>query len=340
MLSKYSTYIAGIRHYCKPDDNGLYSGYAKHEDNAFDPDAIAIYTDSGKKVGFVPKDQTSFLRFWSNGKSVVPCKFSVYINPDYPRESAANVEFENEGAPYQAPDKYYGKSVHLSGHFRNVWGAKEALAAAGLTIHPRLKMDTDYVIYDEGITEAVAKKQEDSKYRFGVLYAPVFLGRIFSTPSIDFRGKEIAFAHSSLDRLSDLLKSELMFYGATITSKYKKATDTVVIPEKGASYSQANKAVIDGKPVVAEYDLLSKFGDISFLPDEHSRRVRAGSAYEWSNQKQPEAPIRETPTSESSCARISIEIDNSPEEKSSGCASAVAIVIVIAAVAVAYFILN
>lgn len=282
MLTNYSTHIAGVWHHCKLRDNGSYEGYAIPEDNPYDRNAIAIYTNSGKKVGYIPKDETLAFRFWSNGASKMPCKLFIEINSKYPEQSASSVQFTNPNQLHKSTDKYIGKSVHLSGYFPNIWGVLEALEACGMTIHSRLRMDTDYVIYDDGITDAVKKKQGDEKYHFEVIEAPTLLGEIFYTPTIDYRGKEIAFAHSPIDKLTDMLKSELMFYGATIVPNYKKkTTDIVVIPEKGASYSQAEKSLADGKVVLSEYEMLSTFGNVSVLPDEHSRRVKTGNTYEW-----------------------------------------------------------
>ncbi len=329
MLSNYSTYIAGVWHHCKESDNGYYDGYVVSENNPYDPHAIAVYTNAGKKVGYIPRAETRVFRFWSNGVEKMPCKLRIVINPEYPRQSISEINFDSPELSHTASEKYAGKSVHLSGQFLNIFGVKNALENSGMIVNSRLRRDTDYVIYDEGLTDSVSQKHNDDKYHFESLYAPKFLGEVFSTSEIDFRGKEIAFAHNSIDYLSDLLKSELMFYGATIVPKYRRSTtDIVVIPEKGASYSQAEKALTDGKTVMSEYELLSMFGNISILPEEHKRRLKSGNDYKWKDSElsSPETSTAKSEPKLTQTIQISIPANNT---KKSGCLSVVVLAMLV-----------
>lgn len=69
----YHTKIAGAHFRCSPQDVGGFLGYIKHEPtNKHDPNAIAIYRNDGKHLGYIPKDETSSFRRWS-AKEELPC---------------------------------------------------------------------------------------------------------------------------------------------------------------------------------------------------------------------------------------------------------------------------
>lgn len=69
----YHTKIAGVQYRCDHQDVGGFLGYLKHEpDNPHDPNAIAIYRNDGKHLGYIPKDETNALRSWS-AKEKLPC---------------------------------------------------------------------------------------------------------------------------------------------------------------------------------------------------------------------------------------------------------------------------
>lgn len=69
----YATSIAGVQYRCDHQDVGGFLGYIKHEPtNPHDPNAIAIYRNDGKHLGYIPKDETNALRSWS-AKEKLPC---------------------------------------------------------------------------------------------------------------------------------------------------------------------------------------------------------------------------------------------------------------------------
>ena len=69
----YHTKIAGVQHRCDHQDVGGFLGYIKpNPDNPHDPNAIAIYRNGGKHLGYIPKDETNALRRWS-AKEKLPC---------------------------------------------------------------------------------------------------------------------------------------------------------------------------------------------------------------------------------------------------------------------------
>ena len=70
---EYYTKIAGVQYRCDHRDVGGFLGYIKPDpDNPHDPNAIAIYRNGGKHLGYIPKDETNALRRWS-AKAQLPC---------------------------------------------------------------------------------------------------------------------------------------------------------------------------------------------------------------------------------------------------------------------------
>ena len=62
----YHTKIAGVQYRCDHQDVGGFLGYIQHEPtNPHDSNAIAIYRNDGKHLGYIPKDETNALRSWS-----------------------------------------------------------------------------------------------------------------------------------------------------------------------------------------------------------------------------------------------------------------------------------
>jgi hypothetical protein len=69
----YHTKIAGVQYRCDHQDVGGFLGYIQHDPtNSHDPNAIAIYRNDGKHLGYIPKDETNVLRSWS-AKAQLPC---------------------------------------------------------------------------------------------------------------------------------------------------------------------------------------------------------------------------------------------------------------------------
>lgn len=66
--------IAGISFRCtEADEGGFMGGVRLEPDNDHDPNAIAVYTNEGKHVGYVPKDKQAEVRAAMNGDDAAPC---------------------------------------------------------------------------------------------------------------------------------------------------------------------------------------------------------------------------------------------------------------------------
>lgn len=72
------TYIAGVGHHCTAASIGVFFGWIENEaGNTFNPKAMAVYKDSGKKVGYIPERELANFRHWCDGKPV-PCAGIIY----------------------------------------------------------------------------------------------------------------------------------------------------------------------------------------------------------------------------------------------------------------------
>lgn len=69
----FYTRIAGVEYRNDAQDIGGFLGYVCFEPtNPYDKNAVAIYRNDGKHVGYIPKDETKDFREWS-GKDNLPC---------------------------------------------------------------------------------------------------------------------------------------------------------------------------------------------------------------------------------------------------------------------------
>lgn len=68
----YFCKIAGVQHRNTADDEGGFMGVVRSDpENEYDKRAIAIYTFSGRLVGYIPKDEQRGLREWSKAENLL-----------------------------------------------------------------------------------------------------------------------------------------------------------------------------------------------------------------------------------------------------------------------------
>ena len=80
----YHTKISGITYNNTKFDVGGYFGVIYHDtENEYDKNAIAILTNSGRLVGYIPKNETSKLREWCD-RNFLPCVFYIAKGDDAP----------------------------------------------------------------------------------------------------------------------------------------------------------------------------------------------------------------------------------------------------------------
>ena len=69
----FETKLAGAQYRCTDDDIGGFLGYiAPEPDNEYDKNAIAVYRNNGKHVGYIPREDIASLKRWASQPSL-PC---------------------------------------------------------------------------------------------------------------------------------------------------------------------------------------------------------------------------------------------------------------------------
>lgn len=69
----FKTKLAGAQYHCDDDDIGGFLGYiAPEPDNEYDKNAIAVYRNNGKHVGYIPREDIASLKRWASQPSL-PC---------------------------------------------------------------------------------------------------------------------------------------------------------------------------------------------------------------------------------------------------------------------------
>ena len=69
----YNTRIAGVQYRNTSADVGAFLGFVKPDpNNEHDPNAIGIYNNEGKLLGYIPKDDLPDYREWAS-KDILPC---------------------------------------------------------------------------------------------------------------------------------------------------------------------------------------------------------------------------------------------------------------------------
>lgn len=69
----FESRVAGAMHRCTDSDIGGFLGYIDPEpNNDYDKNAIAIYRNDGKHLGYIPKGDTARVRRWASRESL-PC---------------------------------------------------------------------------------------------------------------------------------------------------------------------------------------------------------------------------------------------------------------------------
>lgn len=272
MRFPFSSNIAGIKHYCSPEDEGKYKGYIKaEENNPYDSNALALYTDTGKLIGYIPEDENINFRIWSKGKTDFKCDFWIKYNdpkdynPSYYQPFEGMVSVIDDTYPIDENNPLFGKNIAYNGTFHvfsrdEIKGFCESFGAKTCNIGKQ----TDYVVFCDGITDSVRKKMEDAEYHFQVIhYSDIIKLACSANNDSRFCGKTVSFAYY----FNPTFKKQLYIYeylienGANISLRYKKSTDIVIdrygSPEKYKAVTEAEK---DGKEVIMDNDLIRSFG--------------------------------------------------------------------------------
>lgn len=268
MRFPYSSEIAGISHYCTINDEGDYTGYTKAEEtNPYDKNAIAIYLDSGKLVGYIPKYDNINFRIWSKGKTNLKCFIRIRANEGYKHTFFDTQITVFDTYPIDEQNPLYGKNIHFSGdtdwYIDYGFGLKEFCESYGAIVG-NLKKATDYVVYDKGVTDTVKAKSENDAYHFQMItyWDLVKLATSRNNENNKFFGKNVAFSYvynSDVAKQKYILQY-LIENGANISFRYNKGVDIVIDRKEYGKVKIAQKAETDGKEIILDTDLIKSYG--------------------------------------------------------------------------------
>lgn len=105
-MTGFYTYIAGINFRCNARDEGGFLGYAAPEpDNEYDRNAVAVYRNDGKLLGYIPKKENKEFKEWSES-CTVPCVGYIFQEDGTMRGRVKALLPENENAVYKAVAYY------------------------------------------------------------------------------------------------------------------------------------------------------------------------------------------------------------------------------------------
>lgn len=80
----YYTKIAGVQHHCNKQDIGGFLGYICSEpNNQYDKNAVAVYRNDNRLLGYLPKDEIKDFREWSE-KENLPCVGFIKAGDEVP----------------------------------------------------------------------------------------------------------------------------------------------------------------------------------------------------------------------------------------------------------------
>ena len=258
--------IAGVEHYCTEKDEGNYDGYIKaEENNQYDSNAIAVYTNNGKLIGYIPKDENINFRIWSKGKTDFRCNFKIKHTASYYFPFDTSLTIIDNSYLVDENNPLYGKNIAFSGDFVGLIYADEMKGfckSFGAIVGP-VNKNTDIVVYDYGATEAVKNKLESGNYHFKMMfYLDVIKLAVSTNKENRFYGKNVAFAfnYNGVNRKYRYILQYLLENGANVYFKYKKSID-ILIERKGSSKLKAViEAEKDGKEIITDNDLIRSFG--------------------------------------------------------------------------------
>lgn len=256
MRTTFSCLISGLYYHAKHISSGSYSGYIKPNNNAYDPDAIAIFlSDTNELIGYIPKEITGLVRLWTPGFSCLKCKISLEILPDMDIYRGS-VEIFDESKPNEN-SPYYGKKIYCC-KTKNL-NLCSLVESFGCVINRTLKKDTDYVVHLDGITDLVKDRQERETFHFEAIHLYDFLSAALPAEEKDdrFYGKEVAFASKRASPYADLVAEYLIVHGAKLRPNYRKATTDIIIGwDKWANKQTLEKAKEQGKGILMASEIL------------------------------------------------------------------------------------
>lgn len=152
----YYTKIAGAQHHCNKQDIGGFLGYICSEpNNQYDKNAVAVYRNDNKKLGYLPKDEIKSFREWSE-KENMPCVGFIKAGDEVPLFGKVKIIDTDKDETDLIVARYVKWLV-------SNFGAKFIPAGFSVDVNKELKTKTDWIDFlDEYIEEKEAELYEET----------------------------------------------------------------------------------------------------------------------------------------------------------------------------------
>ena len=140
--------IVGLKHHTNADFSGTFEGYTKAEpNNPHDTNAIAVHEQSGKKIGYIARERTAYVREWGKGKTDFNGKISIQGYGSY-RDAYITLVEEYESNPkHPLYNKYVCVEIPSGSYVLDKTDIKSLINSYGGKAQSVISKKTDYVVY-------------------------------------------------------------------------------------------------------------------------------------------------------------------------------------------------
>lgn len=268
--------IAGLYYHYKSYMPNSMNGVIKAEpNNPEDTKAIGIYSDNFGLIGYIPKDYTAIVRTWAESDMpILRCKISLSVEEEYGRYYGnililANIEDKVLNNPFN------GKHVYLCKNGFNLTGFQYIVESCGAKIDNRLSKLTDFVIYEDELTEVASKKFGQEGYHFETLNSIEFIQRAIPLEDRNplLYGKTVTLSSVSDSLLNEYLRNYILINGGIYRENYSKIKTQVVILKSDHATQVETKAKKDGKTVLNVRDILPELSELLSYREPQSKNL-------------------------------------------------------------------
>ncbi|MDE6437217.1 MAG: HIRAN domain-containing protein [Muribaculaceae bacterium] len=274
MKRRFSFEIAGVKHHLQSDM--VPRGNCKFRaepTNPYDSNAIGIYLEDGRLLGYVPRDKTALFRAWAAAVPFVEIGgwYDLDITESgYVRSSDVTASYNVHMAPDDNPLK--GKIFYINRNTPISPDAYDLVASFGATSTGRLSKSIDYVLYDAEYPEAVAEKLDKPGYKFQLMSVKELRKQLFNESEHNplLFGKVVSPETRRESDMAAFLGDYLISEGAIYQQYYSnRLTDVVIQWDEEHPTQTIGRAQAAGKPILQYADLLPEL--YKYYKDEANR---------------------------------------------------------------------
>lgn len=266
MKAPISFPIAGLYYHYKPDMSDKMSGYIKADfNNPHDTNAIGVYSDDYGLIGYIPKDETPFVRSWAGTNSPhFKCRINLAVEPEWDRYFGTVYIFDTPAKSY-LDNPFKDSSVYLCKNRFSLSGAQGVIESLGIEVTDRLSKNTDVVIYEGELTDIVKTKIDNTDYHFSVMTLTEFMQKIIPVEKRipDIYGHVVTPSLAADSAIDNHIRNYIIISGGVYRKTYsKRETETLIVKSSYADVT-VTKARNDGKKIIKSQDLLPELYNLS-----------------------------------------------------------------------------